>query len=130
MKTYIKTLFLSGIALISFFACTGQNEVEQKQSEEVIDNIENSNWQFVDVRTPAEVERGYLKGTDHFFNYNDYRFEEQVKTLDKSRPVLLICRSGARSGRAAKLLKEKGFEEVYDLKGGLMRWRDPAYIVK
>jgi|SRR6056297_686197 len=130
MKTYVQTLTIAALILIGFFACSGQNEIEEKQSQDIIPIIENEDWQFVDVRTPAEVERGYLKGTDYFFNYNSYQFEEQVETLDKSRPVLLICRSGSRSGRAAKLLSEKGFEEVYNLKGGLMRWRDPAYIVK
>ena len=125
------TLFsVSWLVLLSFFACSGQSEVQEIKAEDVIPQIEQEDWQFVDVRTPGEVERGYLKGTDHFFDYNSYKFEQQVERLDKSRPVLFICHSGARSRHAAQLLVKKGFTEVYDLQGGLMRWQDPSYIIK
>jgi len=130
MKRTLTLFSVSWLILLSFFACSGQSQVQQINAEEVIPQIEQEDWQFVDVRTPGEVKRGYLKGTDHFFDYNSYTFEKQVKSLDKSRPVLLICRTGARSRRAGQFLVENGFTEVYDLKGGLMRWQDPSYIVK
>src|SRR6056297_417888 len=115
MKTFFHILTIGWVISISFLACSAQVDVGQKTSEEVILVLDNEEWQFVDVRTPAEVERGYLKGTDFFMNFNHYDFEKKVETLDKSRPVLLICRSGSRSQRAATLLVEKGFEDVYNL---------------
>jgi rhodanese-related sulfurtransferase len=130
MKVIVQFLSIGWILSLGFLACTGQTPVQQKTAQETIPLIENDDWQFVDVRTPAEVKRGFLKGTDYFMNFNHYDFENKVENLDKSRPVLMICRSGARSQRAAKLLLEKGFDKVYNLEGGLMRWRDPAYIVK
>lgn len=129
MKRTLTLLSINWLFVFSFLACSGQTEVQLKKAEDVIPQIEREDWQLVDVRTPEEINRGYLKGTDHFFDYNSTKFEKQVEILDKSRPVLLICRSGARSHRAAQLLVKKGFTEVYDLEGGLMRWRDSSYIV-
>ena len=43
--------------------------------------------------------------------------------IDRQRPVVVVCRSGARSARAAALLKQAGFDRVANLGGGLLRWR-------
>jgi rhodanese-related sulfurtransferase len=40
----------------------------------------------------------------------------------KDKPVILSCRSGNRSGKAATILRKNGFESVYNLSGGLMAW--------
>ena len=42
--------------------------------------------------------------------------------LDKQKPVLVYCLSGGRSASAAELLSEKGFKEVYNLEGGILKW--------
>jgi rhodanese-related sulfurtransferase len=41
----------------------------------------------------------------------------------KERPVVAVCRSGNRSGQAARMLAEAGFREVYNLEGGMIAWR-------
>jgi rhodanese-related sulfurtransferase len=57
------------------------------------------------------------------------RFEE----LDRSKELVLYCRSGRRSDWAARILLENGYERVYNLKGGVLAWRNevdpdlPAY---
>ena len=43
--------------------------------------------------------------------------------LDKARPVVAVCRSGARSARAVAVLQKAGFAEVANLAGGMLRWR-------
>lgn len=43
---------------------------------------------------------------------------------DRHQPLLLICRSGARSGRAAAALAGLGFTEVYNLVGGMLMWNE------
>jgi rhodanese-related sulfurtransferase len=49
--------------------------------------------------------------------------ETAFKKLDASKPVYLYCRSGNRSGKAAKILVTLGFNEIYDLRGGYTSWR-------
>lgn len=77
--------------------------------------------QIIDVRTPNECAGGMIEGAKNIDYYgND--FQTQIATLDMSKPVLVYCKSGGRSGRAAGIMKELGFTEVYDLRGGYSNW--------
>jgi sulfur dioxygenase len=43
--------------------------------------------------------------------------------LDRARPIVTVCRSGARSAQAVAILQRLGFEKVANLAGGMIRWR-------
>ena len=77
--------------------------------------------QVVDVRTPDEYAQGNIEGSTNI-NYFGSDFESKLSTLDKSKPVLVYCAVGGRSGKAAKAMKKMGFTVVYDLKGGYNNW--------
>jgi sulfur dioxygenase len=49
--------------------------------------------------------------------------ERRAGELSKDRPVVTVCRSGARSAQAASILRKLGFEKVANLAGGMLRWR-------
>ncbi|WP_312090218.1 thioredoxin domain-containing protein [Chryseobacterium sp.] len=78
--------------------------------------------QLVDVRTPGEFQNGHLKNAMNI-DWNAEDFTDKVKTLNKEKPVFVYCMSGPRSTAAAAKLKEMGFKNVYDLQGGMMKWR-------
>jgi phage shock protein E len=80
--------------------------------------INERNAQFVDVRTPEEFISSQLPGAK---NIPLHIIEDQCATLDKSRPVVVFCRSGQRSQMALQILKSKGFSEVYNM-GSYMAW--------
>lgn len=81
-----------------------------------------SNIQVLDVRTPEEWEKGFIKGAI-FDNFYDEKFaEKSAKTLDKKQPVYVYCRSGGRSVKASKTLLEKGFQNVINVEGGYLSW--------
>lgn len=82
---------------------------------------EVENAQLIDVRTPMEIEQGYIPNAKAM-NFQDPSFKDQLATLDKSKPVFVYCAAGGRSGRAADMLKKMGFSEIYDLKGGFTQW--------
>lgn len=48
----------------------------------------------------------------------------------REQPILLVCRSGGRSGRAAQALAQAGFAHVYNLNGGMLAWSDAALPVE
>jgi len=50
--------------------------------------------------------------------------------LDRDRPVVTVCRSGARSSQATVLLRKEGFEHVANLSGGMLRWRAQRFPVE
>lgn len=82
---------------------------------------EKSNEQLLDVRTPEEFNAGHLSGAVNL-NIYDKGFKENLAKLDKSRPVMVYCKSGGRSGEAASIMKEMGFTEVYNMQGGMLAW--------
>lgn len=78
-------------------------------------------FHLIDVRTPGEVAAGTIESSTNI-NFNSADFAAQLGKLDKSKPLMLFCRSGSRSGRASKIAMDLGFTEIYDLSGGFMAW--------
>lgn len=76
----------------------------------------------IDVRTPEEFSKGHLIDALNF-NWNGQYFDQQIANLDKSKPVFVYCLSGGRSSSAAKKMRSSGFTTVYELDGGIMKWR-------
>lgn len=74
--------------------------------------------QLVDVRTDAEWSSGHVPGATHIPVAEIGRRHTE---LDKTKPVIVYCRSGARSGRAASILQQAGFSEVFNL-GPMSAW--------
>ena len=83
--------------------------------------LEDKNIQLIDVRTPAEYAQGNIKGAVNIDVTAD-GFSQAVSKLDRSKPVAVYCRSGGRSQTATAILKDLGFKQIYDLKGGYMAW--------
>ncbi len=77
----------------------------------------------IDVRTAEEFSSGHLNNAVNY-DWNGSQFEAQIKILDKSKPVFVYCLSGGRSAAAASKMRADGFTEVYELEGGMMKWRN------
>lgn len=77
--------------------------------------------QLIDVRTPKEYTDGHIKDATNI-NFYDDDFITQMSKLDKDKDLYIYCRSGGRSGKAAKQLEAAGFTKVYDLQGGMKNW--------
>jgi rhodanese-related sulfurtransferase len=73
---------------------------------------------LIDVRTPAEFAGGKVKGAVNMDIYSP-NFAASIDKLDKSKTYFVYCRSGARSGQACNLMAERGFENLYNLSGGI-----------
>ena len=117
MKTVRISLlgWLTGAAI----ACAGTEKIEVDKAEQLI----GEKVQLLDVRTEEEWNEGHLEGALRV-DFTAEGFAEGVrKALDQDRPVLVYCRSGNRSARAAKVMEQLGFQTVYDLKGGITGWQ-------
>ncbi|MEP1489764.1 MAG: rhodanese-like domain-containing protein [Algibacter sp.] len=77
--------------------------------------------QLIDVRTPEEYKTGFIADAQNIDFYSS-TFAEDISKLDKSKPVLLYCKSGGRSAKCAKKLLKAGFVKIYDLEGGISKW--------
>lgn len=79
--------------------------------------------QLLDVRTKEEWDEGHLKGAK-MVTVTEKDFLEKAKAaLDPQKPVLVYCRSGGRSAKATKALREAGFTAVHDMDGGITAWQ-------
>ena len=85
-------------------------------------NAQNSEWSFsedtllVDVRTAEEFDSGHIEGAKHI-PYEEIGVRIGELTDDKSREIVLYCRSGRRSGVAQKTLVDMGFENAINAGG-------------
>jgi len=76
---------------------------------------------LIDVRTPEEIEEGKISGATNI-NIFDADFADKIDEYDRSKTYVMICRSGARSGQACMHMLGMGFENIYNLEGGMMSW--------
>jgi rhodanese-related sulfurtransferase len=76
----------------------------------------------IDVRPAADFAKGHIINA---INVPMNGFKNQMGALAKlkGRPIVVNCRSGAQSAAACKVLLKEGFEEVYNLKGGILAWQ-------
>lgn len=75
----------------------------------------------LDVRTDEELKGGCLNNAVQA-DFLSRQFEDRIKTLEKETPVLVYCKVGARSAKAAAQLVAQGFQKVYHLEGGIDTW--------
>lgn len=101
--------------------------------------MEAGKFVAIDIRKPAErlssnvfpdlnKPYGYITGTQLNIDWKDQAlFKTEMGKLDKSKPYGIYCRSGKRSGNALVVMKNMGFEEVYNLLGGMKGWLKAGY---
>lgn len=83
---------------------------------------EDSNAVILDVRTPEEIEEGIIKDAIHIDIYTGQEFVDALQKLDKSKNYYVYCRSGNRSGQACAIMNSLGFDNAYNLQGGVLEW--------
>ena len=90
---------------------------------EIITNDED--YIILDVRTQDEYNEGHLDKA--LLIPVDY-MEKVVDELPKEKPIIVYCRSGGRSRKAAEILVENGFSKIYDM-GGILGWQEEGFPV-
>jgi len=83
--------------------------------------MKESNVVLLDVRTPSEIKNGKINKSKEL-DFMNSSFKSRIDSLDKSKTYLVYCRSGNRSAKACKVMSAKGFENLYNLKGGFSAW--------
>ena len=106
---HLKTVAIIAVVALVFVGLTwmrnaGASEAKKKLAEGAF---------LVDVRTPSEFAAGHLPNA---INIPVDQVGQRLKEFGaKDRPIVVYCRSGARSSNAASTLKSAGFQQVYNL---------------
>ena len=102
-----------------FYRSIENKEISYKNLKEL---MKNKTVYLIDVRSNQEYEEGHLDGA---INISIYNIEKQIGNYVKNKTdiIILYCSSGGRSREAKRILENLGYEEVYNLKGGIdMVW--------
>ena len=124
----LRILLMAMVFLSSFLVATCQQPVKESEIT-IIDKTqltellaESPNILIVDVRTSDEVAAGKIPGSVNYDWFDQESFSASVQELDKSKPIVVYCMSGTRSGKAAAHLASAGFLKVYDYSEGYVGW--------
>ena len=77
---------------------------------------------ILDVRTEEEFESGYIPNAKNIDLRMGPGFIDEINNLEKNKSHYVYCRSGARSAQAVQLMRDLGFNETYNLLGGILDW--------
>lgn len=94
--------------------------LEQEDWRDQLNN--DTNAVILDVRTEDEFAEGMIPGAINIDIYKGQGFIYSIEELDKSKNYYVYCRSGGRSGQACSIMSQLGFENTYNLLGGIMNW--------
>jgi glyoxylase-like metal-dependent hydrolase (beta-lactamase superfamily II)/rhodanese-related sulfurtransferase len=99
-------------------------EIEPTAYEEVANDV-----QLIDVREPNEYSGplGHIRGA-RLIPLGE--LSGRSNEIERDRPVVAVCRSGARSAQAVVLLQKAGYSKVANLAGGMLRWRATSHPVE
>ena len=80
----------------------------------------------IDIRNPAELNRGIIPGSEALPMHTiPLRMEE----LKRDETLIMVCLSGARSAQACNYLMQQGYENVFNLRGGMMAWANNGFEI-
>ena len=98
---------------------------------ELKESLENNpeTW-LVDVRSAEEYERLHAPKVRSVITHTEIASATHLLPDDKSTPIYLICNSGNRSVKAARVLAELGFTGVFHVAGGMQAWLDMGFPVE
>lgn len=108
------------------FCGLGINKSEEFNGKEItVDELRDKmtrgeDFEIIDVREPYEYEISNIGGKLIPLNTIDKHFNE----IPSDKPVILHCRTGIRSANAYRKLEKHGFQNLYNLKGGILEWAD------
>lgn len=113
-------ILIIGFVVYRFIPSYGITEISTTELEQMLhDDKVSSQALFIDVRESHEYAAGHIEGLP---NYPLSSFMETFHELPRDREIVIICRSGNRSIQAAKILKEQGYQQITNVKGGMLAW--------
>ena len=111
MKKLIILFFINSI-----FSQQQILDIDYKKMTEILDR---ESTVLIDVRTTDEFNSFRIKNSINI-DYYSKGFLDSISSFKDKKNIILYCRSGRRSYYAAKLLQQKGFNNIYNLEGGVL----------
>ena len=114
------------LLLVLFLLNQNNLNISPNKLKEIIDK-DNPIDILIDVRTLEEVNDSKIPNSINIDYYHN-SFEKSLDSLDKNFNYFIYCRSGNRSMKTVNILKSKGFENAFNLQGGIIAWKEEGFI--
>tara|TARA_B100001971_G_C17649253_1_gene267273 strand:- start:81 stop:488 length:408 start_codon:yes stop_codon:yes gene_type:complete len=112
--------------LIFIFNFQSNYDISPKDLNQIFNQQLSENI-ILDVRTKEECSESKIPGSLNIDYYSE-NFKDNLDKLNKNLNYYIYCRSGNRSGKTVMILREKGFNNVFNLEGGILAWKKENYI--
>jgi rhodanese-related sulfurtransferase len=142
MKKTLSILLIIALLAITLAACGGASapaaEAPAKQVDlsllpvdltvQQVNEIKNNpDVILIDVREQAEYDAGHIPNVKLI---PLGQLPNRVNEIPKDKFVVMTCRSGNRSGRATRFLRDQGFDNVHNMEGGIVAWQNAGLPVE
>jgi rhodanese-related sulfurtransferase len=117
----MKKIIASLTFVLVLTGCSSSSSAADLSVTEFSTKIAEAGVITLDVRTPGEFNDGHIEGA-LLIDFQSGNFENEIESLDKNQTYAVYCRSGSRSGQAVKVMREAGFNDIYNLDGGVIDW--------
>lgn len=98
------------------------SEIEMISPEEMLDRMKKDEIQVLDVRSAKEFDDAHIFKAKNIILRENSDNSLYFDTLAKDKPVVIYGKNKENTKKAIKILKDDGFEEVYELEGGIENW--------
>ena len=85
-------------------------------------NANNLQFVILDVRKPDDFQKDHIANSINI-DFKSEDFSKKIDQLDKGNTYLVYCYGGFRSKYTMQLMEKKGYTKIYNMKGGIMKWR-------
>lgn len=118
----VMTAVISGVMLLWSYFGNRLRRVKEVNNAAALQLINHKDALVLDVRDQKEFDAGHILNAKLI---PLLKLKESIGELERhrDRPLVVVCRSGQRSATACALLGNRGFDQVYNLSGGMLAWQ-------
>ena len=108
-------------SIISYKQAISLGEYQDVSAIEFKKLINENKYILIDVRTVKEFKAGHIEGAINI-DWYQRTFETKIQEFDKTKSILIYCRSGNRTSKTKFAMLGMGFQKVINLKNGVNDW--------
>ena len=97
------------------------SNIKQLDPQQSVQKINNADALVLDIREFHEYEKGHIVNSIHI-PLSQIKSKPDELKKHKTKPIIVVCQTGSRSAIAISTLKKSGYEDLYNLRGGIVAW--------
>lgn len=127
MNFFLDNWYLFVVAIVSgamlFVPALSKSASASVTPAQTVQKMNSEKATVVDVRSADDFSAGHIKGAKHV---SLDQLEQQLAAVvkNKNNPVIFVCATGVRAGKAIGIAKKLGYEQGFIVAGGMKAWKE------